>query len=404
MKNPYNAKALIQACADNSFDAGITIRSTLVPLAGDGAPVKPAVYEGGRYQLDHRWVEDAEVGRRSVPAIVIDNVPSQANRLEAALARLQGRLGLPEVRLDLTDVARPAQIQPLLSSFLFPHRQADAYLRDANTADGTPFIDSPQGKQLLVATADSPEALLQWFPQALLFGFWQSHYGKKSATQAKLARSWVSEIVGYEPAYPKDEPNRVLGLKGDPLNLTSERAIVYDENDTTTWSLGDKLKDSSKTDEKKKPSAIGHGQVPFTRDGDTALAAVSFSSIVQQSTCSFASLRRINAATSEASAAARALLVALGVVAHVAAFGRSFSLRSGAELKFESSTWTWLGESADDTFDAPNLETSISVFNDCVEAARDAKLPVGSGDWAVLDLVPNANLSKVIEQTFTADS
>ena len=47
--------ALLKGCADDSFDDGIRIDSELVPLAGPGGPVKPAVYEGGTYQQDRRW-------------------------------------------------------------------------------------------------------------------------------------------------------------------------------------------------------------------------------------------------------------------------------------------------------------------------------------------------------------
>ena len=47
--------------------------------------MKPAIYAGGVYQHDRRW-RGAGEERHLVDAIVIDNVPSQANRLEAALA------------------------------------------------------------------------------------------------------------------------------------------------------------------------------------------------------------------------------------------------------------------------------------------------------------------------------
>ena len=81
---------LLGACADDSFDDGIRIDTELVPLAGPGGPVKPAVYEGGTYQQDRRWAapDDAE----PTLVIVIDNVPSQANRLCTAPGFLDTRL------------------------------------------------------------------------------------------------------------------------------------------------------------------------------------------------------------------------------------------------------------------------------------------------------------------------
>ena len=59
---------------------------------------------------------------------------------------------------------------------------------------------------------------MAWFPQALLYGFWQSHLGKKRHN-SKHARAWVSEIIGWQPA---STDTRVFGLKGDALNLNTD--------------------------------------------------------------------------------------------------------------------------------------------------------------------------------------
>ncbi len=94
---------LIEACADLAQGAGVTVTTSLEPLDGPGALVKPAIYAGGLYQQDRRWVGTGEE-RSVVDVVVIDNVPSQANRLEAALALLQEALHLPEFVLDLSGV------------------------------------------------------------------------------------------------------------------------------------------------------------------------------------------------------------------------------------------------------------------------------------------------------------
>ncbi|MGH9285694.1 MAG: type I-G CRISPR-associated RAMP protein Csb1/Cas7g, partial [Acidimicrobiales bacterium] len=211
------------ACGDPSLEGGLTARADLEPLGGQGAPVAPAIYAGGLYQHDRRWFGEG-AAREAVDAVVIDNTPSQANRLEAALQRMRGELGLPELVLDLSGIkGLPPHLPTEISSFRWPHRQADAYLRDSNL-DGEPFVSSPVGAALAGATAAAPLALLEWFPQALLFGFWQSHLGKKR-NQAKLARSWTSEIVGYRPATTE---TKRLGLKGDPLNLSIDESVDYD--------------------------------------------------------------------------------------------------------------------------------------------------------------------------------
>ncbi|HVF14018.1 MAG TPA: type I-U CRISPR-associated RAMP protein Csb1/Cas7u, partial [Acidimicrobiales bacterium] len=275
-----SADELVAACADESADAGVTIRTVLEPLAGDGAPVKPATYAGGVFQHGRRWWgEDGD--RRPVDILVVDNEPSQANRLEAALGQRREEFGLPEIVLDLSAIGSlPPHLPGRISSFQFPHRNADAYLRDS-LIDGARFITSEIGRAVFDATADRPEALLQWCPQALLYGFWQSHLGKKRS-QAKLARAWTSEIIGVEPAI--DDVRR-LGLKGDPLNLSVTDPVAYSEVAHDEWGFSAKG---------KKLADIGHGQVPVSGD-DAALAGVSFRSVVQQSTVSFPSLRRIRA-------------------------------------------------------------------------------------------------------------
>jgi hypothetical protein len=277
----------------------------------------------------------------------------------------------------------PPHVPRSLSSFRFPHRNADAYLRDAEL-DGDDFLRSDIGRAIFAATADDADALLQWMPQALLYGFWQSHLGKKGS-QAKLARSWVSEIIGIDPAA---SDVRTLGLKGDPLNLSIADKVSYDEQWHEVWDLSPKGKNLSD---------IGHGQVPVTGD-DAALAGVSFASVVQQSTVSFASLRRIYSSVGQGEA--RALLVALGVVAHVAAFGRAFNLRSGCDLRPIGTTWTWLAATGDEVIDTPTVGEATGLFRTVVTRAEARGLPVGERWSEPLLLTPRSNLARVIRQTF----
>jgi CRISPR-associated protein GSU0053 (Cas_GSU0053) len=116
-------------------------------LAGPGAPIKPAIYACGVYQHYKGWRGEGEK-RQPVDAIVIDNVPSQANRPEAALRGLRSELGLPEIVLDLAPVgALPPHLPTRLSSHRFPYRQADAYLRHA-TLGGDKFLRTEVGAQV----------------------------------------------------------------------------------------------------------------------------------------------------------------------------------------------------------------------------------------------------------------
>lgn len=384
---------LLAACADDSQVGGVVIETVLEPLGGPGTPVKPAVYAGGRYQLDERWVGEG-ADRSVAQVVVIDNVPSQANRLEAALEGLAPRLGLPTVVLDLSGLTLPAHLPERLSGFRFPHRQGDAYLRDA-VLDGVAFVKTAVGKALMAATADHPDALFEWFPQALLFGFWQSHLGKKGS-QAKLARSWVSEIVGVRPASIE---TRTLGIKGDPLNLSVDEKVVYDPDDPSDWRFAAGEKKSGGSKKQDSLSEIGHGQVPF-RSGQEALAGVSCQSVGQRAVLSLAGLRRIWCGSPEANAAGRALVAAIGLAAHTAAFGRPFSLRSGCDLRPRQQTWTWLGANGDETVDPLDVEGAVALVETCAARAEGAGLAVGSRWPQELVLQPNAELTKVIAATY----
>ena len=386
-----NVQELTAACADDSQVAGVRVVAQWEPVAGRFAPVKPAIYEGGEYQRDRRWVTDGAGEAHVVDAIVIDNVASEANRLEASLKSQRDSLGLPDLVLDLSGLELPVHLPQELSAFDLPHRNADAYLRDA-TFNGVEFLKSDVGRAIFEGTASSPGALLQWMPQALLFGFWQSHLGKKRQ-QTKLARSWVSEIVGFEPA---GSETKGRGLKGDPLNLSVSDAVVAGDDDETDWAWAETARKGKKSGDSL--AEIGHGQVPVSG----APLGISFSHIQQSSSLSFAGLRRITAATPEQSSTARALLAALGIVAHVNAFGRAFSLRSGCDLRPVEQQWEWLGEASDEPIEVPDIVAASELFRDCVAAAKAASLPVGDGHWARVTLEPQAKLSKAITDTWPA--
>ena len=275
---------LCSACSDDAFDDGIRIDAELQPLSGPGGSVKPAVYEGGTYQLDCRWASpnDAE----PTPVIVIDNVPSQANRLEHALWRDRKSSQIPELILDLSQLhGLPSHLPRFVSSLEFPHRNADAYLRDA-TLGGKRFIATPLGQAIFGATARECGPLMSWFPQALLYGFWQSHLGRKRHN-SKHARVWVSEIIGWRPA---STATKAMGLKGDPLNLNTDDAVISNPDDRTRWDIGGA--ERVKGGKRDKLSEIGHGQVPFM-GSDAAASAVSFQRVTQRATVSFAQLRRV---------------------------------------------------------------------------------------------------------------
>ena len=396
MPRRIDLAALLTGCADESHDDGIRIDSRLEPLSGPGGTVKPAVYEGGKYQCDRRWASADDEDPALV--IVIDNVPSQANRLEEALRRNRGSTSIPEFVLDLNSEKElphlPAHLPRSISSLEFPHRNADAYLRDAKL-DGEDFLKTKIGQAIFGATAQTCGPLIAWFPQALLYGFWQSHLGKKRQN-TKHARAWVSEIIGWQPASTE---TRVFGLKGDPLNLNTDDTVTSNADDRTTWEV--RKGANTRGAKSDKLSEIGHGQVLFMGK-DAAAAAVSFARVTQRATISFAQLRRVSlgAASGEVDTAVRALLVALGLHAHQLAFGRGFALRSGAELRPRSMTATWLGAGGDEPIDIGGSEMTSALLSSAREHAASKGVPLDGWGAPSTRLTPKANLSAAIRSTW----
>lgn len=268
---------------------------------------------------------------------------------------------------------------------------ADAYLRDSQI-DGIDFEKHELGKALLAATPWSASALIGWFPSAALYGFWQSHLGKKRAN-TKHARAWVSEIIGW---YPASSDTKVKGLKGDPLNLNTDEVVTSNADDRVSWDIGKVKRTDAKTD---KLSEMGHGQVPFMRDADAAASAVSFSRISQRATVSFAQLRRISLGedySSEADAAARALLVALGLHAHVLAFGRGFALRSGADLRAVATRASWLGAARDEELALGDAAETGELLRSARDHAESVGVQLEGWGREPVRLTPKENLRGAI--------
>lgn len=383
---------LIEACQDESSDAALSFTSELEPIGGRGAPVKPAVYEGGRYQFDHRWATPEDPTPTTVA--VLSNVADGANRVEAANQRAAAELGLPDLVLDLTSIETlPAHVPSQISSWQFPHRSADAYVRDA-LLDGQDFLKTDIGRSIVNAVPWDAGALLAWFPQALAHGFWQSHLGKKRSN-AKHARAWTSEILGWNPAATD---TRLMGLKGDPLNLSTGETVTMDETDQTTWRSGKAKVDGGK---QVKLSELGHGQVPFMKEGDASPGGLSFTRISQQATLSFAQLRRVSLGGEAANdAVARALVAAVAMHGYVAAFGRPFALRSGADLIPISQRLVLRGANGDLELDILSRAKAAELVTAIAERARSLGLPLDGWSREPLLLTPKDNLAEAIRATW----
>jgi CRISPR-associated protein Csb1 len=292
------ADRLIDAVREESDQTGIVVHAVYQPVGGPGGRLMPPSYPGGKYLEERRLVDGTEK-----PTVVLDQVPSQANRVEEALrlAHDRGRVELPMFELTSLD---------------FPHRYADAYLRDSEIG-GVRFDKSPIGQAFRLASVDDVRPLYEREPYSLLFGAWDSH---RKGRWPKFARLYSSEMFGVQPVDGKR-----MGSRLDPTNL---KGSVDDKTKAETdWVY---FPESTKA-KGQKLSEIGHGHImPTETHGGVTVAEVR-----RRSWLSFAGLERLRFgdASQEATDLARATLTALALAGDRLTFGKpSLWLRSGCDL------------------------------------------------------------------------
>lgn len=353
----------------------IRIRTTYQPAGGDGARIYPPTYpaDQGRspYVTETRVVEGAE--RYDV---LLDGVPSQANRAELALLKglRGGRFAIP-----LMEISHKGAASMVLTSLELPHRFADAYLRDSEI-DGVKFDKTDLGKAFQAASPDDVTVLFQHDPGSVVFGAWNSH---RKGRQAKFPRIYASEIVGWDPQLGERKAGRM-----DPLNLTGNAKPDGDE-----WSFvaaGEKVKG-------ERLSEIGHGNIA----PNAAHGGVTITSAQRFATVSFAALDRLGlgAASHEASVAARTALAAYALLADRLAFSApSLWLRSGCELVTIDDTLEWVNRGG--TTDSFKLNTAdaIALYTHAAQLVADLGLPLF---LTTVRLSPGKSLAAAIDFALT---
>lgn len=353
----------------------IRIRATYQPAAGDGARIYPPTYPTDQGKSPY-VTETRVVGGVERHDVLLDGVPSQANRAELAL--LKG-LRAGRIEIPLLEISHQGAASVVLTSLELPHRFADAYLRDSEI-DGVNFDKTDLGKAFQAASSDDVKALFQHDPGSLVFGAWNSH---RKGRQAKFPRIYASEIVGWDPALGERKAGRM-----DPLNLTGN---AKPDGDTWTFvAAGEKIKG-------ERLSEIGHGNIP----PNAAHGGVTITSATRFATVSFAALDRLGfgGASHEASVAARTALAAYALLADRLAFSApSLWLRSGCELVTIGDTLEWVNRGG--TADAFTLNTvdAISLFTHAAQVVEDLGLPLS---LAPVRLTPGKSLAAAIDFALT---
>jgi CRISPR-associated protein Csb1 len=369
---------LLSAVAFTGSRAVLRMTATYQPAAGPGSRVFPPTYpaQNGQppYVLEKRRIDGAERDD-----VLLDSVQSQANRAEEALLRAQhaGTVQLPLLQVEHTGAA-----PVVLSSLEFPHRYADAYLRDS-VLDGVAFDRTELGRSLLGASLTDASALYAQDPGSLVYGAWNSH---RKGRQQKFPRVYASEVVGWDPVPGERRAGRM-----DPLNLqgaAKEAKDGWDFSPVSTKSKGEKL------------SEIGHGNVaPNPQHG-----GVTISSAQRFATLSLAGLDRIGfgALPTDAAVAARAVLAAYALMADRLAFGRpALWLRSGCELVLESERIEWVNRGGGtEEFELPT-SLAIELFELATAHAEKHGLPLTT---QTVTLTPSKALAQAIDFSLTKAS
>ncbi len=401
-------------------DAAIRCVTKLVPTGHERDKVFPPTYDGSIYAEERRVDDD---GEHLIPAVLLDSVASQANRMELVLLDAHGsRAGdgegspvfeFPLLKVDFngTAVNSPSSISVLEA----PHRIFDAIFRDSvvvtskddtKTEKRDDFKASTIGEALASASLTNATPLFEWSPTSLLFGAWNSTKAVKG--NAKFARALVSEIVGYYA-----EPGKRVGSRIDPLEIgkvplyrTGDGDLDYtaDENQArmvpgTTEREVFKIKKGNK-EVAAAPSDLNHGNVtPSVARAKEALrgpgktvveerdrllpGGITMKFARQTTVLSLAALRRLRfpqngqAPTNARDAAARTVLAALGLVAMTAS-RRDYFLRSRCDLyppeaaNFEIVT----PGAAQGTPFQLEFEDAVLLLNQAIAAAGELQPPL----------------------------
>lgn len=357
----------------------------LQPAGGTGASLFPPTYvvgeEGGKYAIEARQVGETKIEK----AVLLDSVPSQANRIEEALQR-----AIDEKRLELPLIVVTLPPDQRVTSLEAPHRIADAIFRDSELGNQA-FRDSDKGKSFVAANVKDATALFELCPTALIFGTWDST-GASGGLGNKFARALVSEVIGYHAQTFKKTAGRI-----DPLAITKMELHVK-KDDPSIYEVPSQPGGEPPTGfAKGKPSEINHGNVaPSLSEGGVTIAWAE-----QTSVLSLPALRRLRFPVgkkldTETENAARTVLAALALVGLTLAREQGYDFRSRCQLIPEQEPeFELLGATLKDvTKFTLTTEEAIGLFNDAVAAAKNHGL---KWETKPLTLLPSARLKKLVE-------
>jgi CRISPR-associated protein Csb1 len=376
---------------------GVAFRSVteLQPAGGPGDKVFPPTYEKGQYALEERVI-----GGQRVKCVLLDSVPSQANRIEMALLEAWRRkqIEVPVISVNF-EAAVPGT--GTITSLEAPHRLADAILRDS-VQGKTKFGETEAGKVLGTAKVSNATGVFKWCPTALVFGVWDST-GASGGLGTKFQRTVVSEIVGIDV-----QPGVKTSSRIDPLGVRVDAGPVYQGKDGD-WTLeassaATKAGKPVKWGKEGRPSEVNHGNIPPTLDAGAG--GVTLARALQFQTLSLPALRRLQfpvgaKADESRNDAARTALAALALCGATLARAKGLDLRSRC-LLVPTAAAPWelvLGTGETRSFEL-TVDGAQKLLATAVQAARAAGL-----EWQkdALELTPSDKLASLVRKSREQD-
>ena len=365
-----SASALIDslsALVGEESVAGLSITSSFHAV---GPTVTPPA---GTVDGDAQGLFELPDGRR---AATLDSWGSQARRWSIALSRNADTLGLPRIRLTAT---RDDEVVLDSDSYLWSHRHVDAVFRSNAAAVDRAFVEAglpDRYRDIAYATSQDADALLRWFPQSLICGWWDSHTGKAAAgakataTALKLPEpgAFVPNSIGARTA--RAMSSEILA-KGVSLRTRYAARVdpIFGAMPTKGKSAGAKI------------SSLGFGSIPPI----AAPKDVTFEAIEGTTWLSFTMLRRLGFAEPDRARSALVVLALTGIELS----SRDLHLRSGTDLILDAR------EASLEIHGAGRVAISLPSREVLMEATR---LLSGELGWSTLtvDLSDSKNLHRLL--------
>ncbi len=387
MERTLDLSTLTKLVVDDGV--AIRVRQRLQPAGGPGDNVVPPTYATGDGKLKYATEQRRRDGN-DVPAVLLDSVASQANRIEESLlaAWESGALHFPVIGVDFSGDPELRDLGTI-TALQAPHRIADAILRDATDLDSkTLFRDLPAGRAFTDATPRNATAVYALCPTALVFGVWDST-GPKGGLGAKFGRALTSEIVALGVS-----TGRKVGSRIDPLGIQAHVPVYHRKDDETDWTIEVAEAKTEKNkpvlfsrkgaEGKGKPSAVNHSNVAPTIDEFAGGATFDYAE--QTVVLSLPALRRLRFVTAldgkplaertAAEKAARVALAALAIAGIVHQRAQGYDLRSRCVLVPDGPLALEIVR-ADGSVEPVTLD--VDGANALAKAAHEAAKSVGMG-------------------------